>query len=81
MNTHLTDDDLVLHYYGEMADADETRAVSHLSACADCHASYRRLQRVLAVVDEAAVAAPELPAHFARTVWARLEPELRRHRP
>lgn len=77
MNTHLTEDDLVLHYYGEMADADETRAVSHLSACADCHASYRRLQRVLAVVDEAAVACPELPAHFERTVWARLEPELR----
>jgi len=78
MNTHLTEDDLVLHYYGEMSDADEARAVGHLSACTDCHAGYRRLQRVLAVVDEAAAAAPELPVHFERTVWARLEPELRR---
>jgi hypothetical protein len=81
MHTHLTDDDLVLHYYGEMTDADETRAASHLSSCADCHASYRRLQRVLAFVDEAAIAAPELPAQFERTVWARLEPELRHNRP
>lgn len=80
MDTHLTEDDLVLHYYGEMADAEEQRAVSHLSACGDCHASYRRLQRVLAAVDEAAVAGPELPAHFERTVWARLEPDLRQDR-
>lgn len=77
MNTHLTEDDLVLHYYGEMTDAEETQAVSHLSACGECHASYRRLQRVLAIVDEAALASPELPVHFERTVWARLEPELR----
>jgi hypothetical protein len=80
-DTHLTDDELVLHYYGEMPDPDERRTAAHLSACGACHASYRRLQRVLAVVDEAAaVAGPELPAHFERTVWARLEPELRRDR-
>jgi hypothetical protein len=80
MNTHLSEDELVLHYYGEMPDAHEKRAVTHLSACGECHTSYRRLQRVLAVVDEAAVAGPELPEHFERTVWARLEPGLRRQR-
>ena len=79
MNTqHLTDDELVLHYYGEMPDADEHRAAAHLSGCLQCHASYRRLQRVLAVVDEAAVAGHELPEHFERTIWARLEPSLQR---
>ncbi len=78
MTTHLTEDELVLHYYGEMSAPDEQRAATHLSSCAECHTQYRRLQRVLAVVDEAAVAAPELPAHFERTVWARLEPNLRR---
>jgi anti-sigma factor RsiW len=77
---HLTDDDLVLHYYGEMPEPDERRTATHLSACGVCHASYRRLQRVLAAVDEAAVVGPELPEHFERTVWARLEPELRRDR-
>jgi hypothetical protein len=78
MNTHLTEDDLVLHYYGEMDDSDEAHAAAHLRTCEQCHASYRRLQRVLAAVDEHALAIPELPAHFERTVWARLEPGLDR---
>ena len=78
MNTHLTEDDLVLHYYGEMGDEDEALAATHLRSCEQCHASYRRLQRVLAAVDEHALAIPELPAHFERTVWARLEPGLDR---
>jgi len=80
MQTHLTEDDLVLHYYGEMSGADEARATTHLGECAGCHESYRRLQRVLATVDETAFAVPELPANFERTVWARLEPNLRRER-
>src|SRR5262245_34432183 len=80
MLTHLTEDDLVLHYYGEMSAADEARASAHLGQCAACHESYRRLQRVLATVDETAFAVPELPANFERTVWARLEPNLRRER-
>jgi anti-sigma factor RsiW len=71
---HLTDDDLVLHYYGEMPAAEETRAESHLSACGACQASYTRLQRVMAFVD----AAPAVDAAegFERTAWARLEPAL-----
>ena len=78
MNIHLTEDELVLHYYGEMSTSEETRAATHLTSCADCHENLRRLQRVLAVVEESALAGPELPAHFERTVWARLEPDLRR---
>jgi hypothetical protein len=77
MQTHLTDDELVLHYYGELGAAEEGLATTHLAGCARCHEGYRRLQSVLAAVDETASAAPELPAHFERTVWARLEPELR----
>ena len=80
MTTHLTDDELVLHYYGEMPDADEHRAVAHLADCAACQAGYRKLQRVLAMVDQTALAGPELPPAFERTVWARLEPDLRRDR-
>jgi hypothetical protein len=80
MKTHLTEDDLVLHYYGEMGSAEESAAAAHLSACATCHDSFRRLQRVLAAVDENVLSGPELPEHFERTVWARLEPNLRRDR-
>jgi len=80
MSTHLTEDDLVLHYYGEMTDREEADAIAHLRSCPPCHDSYRRLQRVLAAVDEHAFAVPALPDHFERTVWARLEPSVTRER-
>ncbi len=76
MNLHLNDDDLVLHYYGEMPAADEARAESHLAACDACQANYTRLQRVMAFVDSAP--AVEAAPGFERTAWARLEPSLQR---
>ena len=74
MTTHLTDDDLVLHFYGEMDQAAESEAVTHLAGCEDCRRSYTRLQRVLAAVD--AMPTPVLADSFERVVWARLEPAL-----
>jgi anti-sigma factor RsiW len=71
---HLNDDELVLHYYGEMEHADEGRAGSHLDACRECRDNYTRLQRVMAVVDSAP--APDAPESFERLAWARLEPAL-----
>jgi anti-sigma factor RsiW len=73
-NLHLHDDDLVLHYYGEMPAADENRAESHLAACAECQANYAKLQRVMAFVDSAPGVEPA--PGFERIVWARLEPAL-----
>jgi len=67
---HLTDDDLVLHYYGE----DVPRAESHLAACASCQANFTRLQRVMAFIDSAP--AVEAPEGFERVAWARLQPSL-----
>jgi hypothetical protein len=72
--THITEDDLVLHYYGEMDAAEEAHASAHLQECATCRASYASLQRVLAAVEAAPV--PEPREGFERTVWARLQPEL-----
>lgn len=74
MTNHLTDDDLVLHFYGEMDTAAEGHAVSHLAGCETCRRSFTRLQQVLAAVD--AMPAPALPEEFERVVWARLEPAL-----
>jgi hypothetical protein len=74
MTTHLTDDELVLHYYGEMESADEGRAEGHLAACVDCQRNYTRLQRVMAFVDSAP--AVDAPPGFERVAWARLEPAL-----
>jgi anti-sigma factor RsiW len=76
-DAHLNEDDLVLHYYGETTGAEESAAVAHLDACPRCRGEYTRLQRVLGAVDETSVA-PDLPSSFERTVWARLEPNLRR---
>jgi len=74
MNLHLTDDDLVLHYYGEMPAPEEARAESHLAACAECQTNYTKLQRVMAFVDSAP--AVEADPGFERIAWARLEPAL-----
>jgi hypothetical protein len=73
-NLHLNDDDLVLHYYGEMPAADESRAATHLSTCGACQENYARLQRVMAFVDSAP--AVEAAPGFERIAWARLEPSL-----
>jgi hypothetical protein len=71
---HLTDDELVLHYYRELNAAEESRSAAHLAACHACQASFGRLERVLAAVE--AAPEPVLPDGFERTVWARLEPSL-----
>lgn len=80
MTSHLTEDELVLHYYGELTASEEGHLTAHLTSCPACHDHLRQLQRVLAVIDESALAGPELPQHFERTVWARLEPNLQRRR-
>jgi hypothetical protein len=77
---HLTDNDLVLHYYGEMASPDEAAAAAHLAACAGCRRELATLQRVLGAVDDAGMEPFEAPPGFERTAWARLEPSLRRER-
>ena len=63
---HVPEDDLVLHYYGELAPQDEGRVSAHIAECHDCHAAYRRLQQVLMSVDDAALGVPELPEGFER---------------
>lgn len=70
---HLTEDDLILHYYGE-AQAAEHDVEGHLGACAACRASWQQLRRVMEALDAAPV--PEPSAAFEHNVWARLEGEL-----
>jgi hypothetical protein len=74
MTTHLSEDELILHYYGEIARADQSRVESHLASCPDCQFANQQLRRVMTLVDTAAPV--EAPLGFERTAWARLEPEL-----
>jgi len=71
---HLTEEELVLYYYGEGDGAAAVR--EHLDACETCRAGYACLQRVLNVVDSAPV--PERPAHYEAQVWRRLRPSVGR---
>jgi hypothetical protein len=77
MNTHLSEDELILHYYGETARADQSRVESHLASCLDCQFANQQLRRVMTLVDTAAPV--EAPLGFERTAWARLEPALDRN--
>ena len=74
MNTHLTEDELILHYYGETERADESRVESHLASCAECRFANQQLRQVMTLVDSAAPV--EAPPGFERIAWARLEPAL-----
>ena len=74
MNTHLSEDELILHYYGETEAADEARIESHLSSCAECQFANQQLRGVMTLVDSAAPV--EAPLGFERVAWARLEPAL-----
>ena len=74
MTNHLSDEELILHYYGETPLADAPRLVDHLASCGECEAANKSLHRVLTLVDSA----PPVDARpgFERDVWARLEPHL-----
>lgn len=74
MTNHLSEEDLILHYYGEFDPVDDARVGQHLAECEECHAAKTELQRVLSLVETA----PPVAARpgFERDVWARLEPLL-----
>jgi anti-sigma factor RsiW len=74
MIDHLSQDELILHFYGETEPADRARVDSHLASCGECQFARDQLRRVMTLVDSAAPV--EAPPGFERTAWARLEPHL-----
>jgi len=72
MITHLDEEQLILHYYGEEG---ETLAVEqHLEQCGECRTMYASLARVLNVVDSLPV--PERAEDYGAQVWKRIERKL-----
>jgi hypothetical protein len=70
---HLSEEQLVLHYYGESgAGAVE----EHLGQCESCRATYQTLQRVLNSVDSFPV--PERPSDYETQVWRAVDRSLPR---
>jgi hypothetical protein len=70
--SHPTDDDLVLYYYGEHAR--RARIEEHLDACASCGAAYRALGDTLGLVT--APEAPDRNELYGLEVWQRIRPQL-----
>jgi hypothetical protein len=75
---HATEEELILHYYGEPLDATraDARALSaHIETCSQCRGALEELSQVLALVD--AQPLPEPLAGLEQRVWARVAPEVR----
>jgi predicted anti-sigma-YlaC factor YlaD len=68
MSNHVTDDDLILHFYGE-ANSEAPRIDAHLAECADCCENWNALQQTLKMVDSAEV--PEQAAVMIRVARGR----------
>ena len=75
---HLSEEQLILHYYGEAGEPGEPGEAGealacehHMEECGDCRALYASLQRVLNVVDSLPV--PERSAGYGAEVWRRIE--------
>jgi hypothetical protein len=74
MNEHPSEEDLMLHFYGEDPLADERRVDEHLAACVACRDAWIELVELLKLVDSATV--PEPDSGFERVMWARIQPAL-----
>jgi hypothetical protein len=71
MDQHLTEEQLILRYYGEAASDDD--ADRHLAGCSVCRDDYRRLQVVLNSVESPV---PERAANYEAQVWAKIAPAI-----
>jgi len=71
---HLSEEELILHYYGDVGPADQARIDDHLARCGACTAAGAQLESLLQLVESRPT--PEPGPGFERDVWARLEPHL-----
>jgi hypothetical protein len=69
--SHLTEDDLVLHYYGEHDDS--AAVAAHLESCPSCRAAEEAVRADLTAID---FDTPARDADYGRRVWERLAPRL-----
>ena len=70
--THLTEDDCVLHYYGEAGDL--RAAEAHLAECEACRLTFEELSKALQAMSDQDV--PERGESYGAEVWARIQPKL-----
>lgn len=67
---HPTQEQLILHYYGE----EPVALDGHFAVCEECRNEYRKLQRILNTVESLPV--PERSADYGAQVWRRIRPRI-----
>lgn len=72
LSPHITDDDLVLHYYGEHRNS--ALVDLHLGECRTCAATFEDIVSTLAAVDDSGM--PARDEHYGLEVWQRIRPVL-----
>ena len=70
--THVTEEDMVMHYYGEAGDLPQAGA--HLAECEECRRRFDELSRALQALS--AIDVPERDEGYGAEVWARIQPKL-----
>ena len=69
---HLSEEQIVLHYYGDAESEGEIR--THLAQCPACQAEFDRVQLLLGQIEPTPV--PEPPAFFEEKTWLNLRDRL-----
>jgi hypothetical protein len=69
---HLSEEQIVLHYYGDAEEASEVER--HLAVCPDCRAEFARVQSTLKQIEPLEV--PEPAASFEEKTWLNLRDRL-----
>jgi hypothetical protein len=69
---HVTEEELILHYYGETEDP--ATVEQHLNGCDACRTAFGSLQRILNVME--ALPVPERSADYGAQVWERMSAHL-----
>jgi hypothetical protein len=73
---HLSEEQLVTHYYG---DGEVTAARQHLAECGQCAMEFQRIKKVLGTVRVPRV--PERSDEYGRDVWQRIRTQLPEREP
>jgi hypothetical protein len=71
---HLSQEQIVLHYYGDAEDEEEIRR--HLSECSACRTEFDQVRELLLQIEAAEV--PEPPSFFEEKTWLNLRDRLTR---
>jgi hypothetical protein len=77
---HISQDELVLHYYGELAGTAKGNTEQHLHECAECQAEFAKLGQILSAVNEETFPVPPRADEFEARVWASIKPQLQEQR-